>query len=220
MKQLHFHERGAHVVMYNATDRSLYDKYSEFNAIVEELERLGTEDLVRQGFSPDVVEHRLEMDLRYGNQLVTTAVVFDINRMNGVGDVLHMIRTFSDIYGQRYGEGSQAPEAGIRVQTIRVAAYVDGDAVQFESLEYDGERTVPTPIGHRKVHFVKESAPIDTPTYDAAALDHERVVPGPAIVTTENTTYLVEPTWRLEPTPQGAVWFLKDGQSSTPSAAS
>ena len=55
--------------------------------------------------------------------------VFDINRMNGVGDVLHMIRTFSDIYGQRYGEGSQAPEAGIRVQTIRVAAYVDGDAV-------------------------------------------------------------------------------------------
>ena len=95
------------------------------------------------------------MDMRYGNQLVTTAVVFDINRMNGVGDVLHMIRTFSDIYGQRYGEGSQAPEAGIRVQTIRVAAYVDGDAVQFESLEYDGERTVPTPISHRKVHFVE-----------------------------------------------------------------
>ena len=52
MKQLHFHERGAHVVMYNATDRSLYDKYSEFNAIVEELERLGTEDLVRRDSHP------------------------------------------------------------------------------------------------------------------------------------------------------------------------
>jgi N-methylhydantoinase A len=33
---------------------------------------------------------------------------------------------------------------------------------------------------------------------------------GPAIVITENTTYLVEPGWRLEPTQQGAVWFLRD----------
>ena len=32
----------------------------------------------------------------------------------------------------------------------------------------------------------------------------------PAIVITENTTYLVEPGWRLEPTQQGAVWFLRD----------
>ena len=91
--------------------------------------------------------------------------------MNGVGDVLHMIRTFSDIYGQRYGAGCQAPEAGIRVQTIRVAAYVDGDVVQFESLEYgrradhshaDRHRTGPLRRG--------ETAPVDTPIYDAAAL--------------------------------------------------
>ena len=49
MKQLHIHERGAHVVMYNATDRSLFDSYDRFNAIVEELEAKGREDLVRQG---------------------------------------------------------------------------------------------------------------------------------------------------------------------------
>jgi len=42
------------------------------------------------------------------------------------------------------------------------------------------------------------------------ALTHEDVIPGPAIVTTENTTFLVEPGWRLQPTRQGAVWFLQD----------
>ncbi|MGW0022905.1 hydantoinase/oxoprolinase family protein [Rhodococcus sp. NPDC003383] len=210
MKQLHIHERGVHVVLYNATTRALYDRYEEFNDIVAALEAKGAEDLRRQGITDDVIEHRLEMDLRYGNQLVTTAVSFDINRIHGVGDVLHLIRTFSDIYSQRYGEGSAAPEAGIRVQTIRVASYVNGDTVEFDSLHHGGERTLPVPIGHRDAHFVGHPRAISTAVYDAKALDARHVIPGPAIVTTENTTYLVEPGWRLEPSPQGAVWFLKD----------
>lgn len=210
MNQLHFHERGAHVVMYNATSRGLYDSYDEFNSIVQELEELGTADLVRQGLPVESVKHRLELDMRYGNQLVTTAVVMDISRLTGVGDVLRMIRTFSEIYAQRYGEGSEAPEAGIRVQTIRVASYVDGDAVQFEALEHTGDRTEPEPLSHRTMHFAKIDGPIDTPVYDQTALSDQNVIHGPALVTTENTTYLVEPGWRLEPTPQGAVWFLKN----------
>ncbi|MDX5454479.1 MAG: hydantoinase/oxoprolinase family protein, partial [Rhodococcus sp. (in: high G+C Gram-positive bacteria)] len=114
------------------------------------------------------------------------------------------------IYSKRYGEGSAAPEAGIRVQTIRVASYVNGETVEFDSLHHDGERTLPAPVGHRDVHFGAHPRAITTAIYDADALSHHHVIPGPAIVTTENTTYLVEPGWRLEPSPQGAVWFLKD----------
>jgi N-methylhydantoinase A len=65
-------------------------------------------------------------------------------------------------------------------------------------------------LSHHTVHFVDQDAPVDTPIYDQCALTHEHVIPGPAIVTTENTTFLVEPGWRLEPTRQGAVWFLQD----------
>ncbi|QGN58820.1 hydantoinase/oxoprolinase family protein [Nostocoides sp. HKS02] len=210
MRQLHFHERGAHVVLYNATTRALFDRYDELNAVVAELEARGLEDLVRQGFATKDVRYRLEMDMRYGNQLVTTAVVLDISRLNGVGDVLHTIRTFSDVYSHRYGSGSAAPEAGIRVQTIRVAAYVEGDVVSFDSLEAGGTRSCPVPTSHRLVHFVDHPNVLETPVYDQAALTAEHVITGPAIVTTENTTFLVEPGWRLEPTPQGAVWFLQD----------
>ncbi|GEL19230.1 hydantoinase/oxoprolinase family protein [Pseudonocardia asaccharolytica] len=210
MQPLHIHEQGAHVVLYNATNRSLYDRYDEFNVIVEGLEAKGREDLVRQGYDEADVRHRLEMDMRYGNQLVTTAVVFDVNRIHRVGDVLHLIRTFSEIYGERYGKGSEAPEAGVRVQTIRVASYVEGDTVKFESLDHVGERTTPAPVSAREAHFIGRAAPLLTPVYDASALSEQYVIAGPAIVTTENTTYLVEPGWRLEPTPQGAVWFLRD----------
>lgn len=210
MKPLHIHERGSHVVLYNPTDRSLYQSYDELNSVIQELEAKGKEDLIRQGYDAADIRYSLEMDMRYGNQLVTTAVVFDINRVNGVADVLHLIRTFSDIYGKRYGAGSQAPEAGIRAQTVRVSSYVDGDVVKFDSIDSGHDRTMPSPVGTRQVHFVKIDGAVDTPVYDAEALHHQHVIHGPAIVTTENTTYLVEPGWRLEPTSQGAVWFLKD----------
>jgi N-methylhydantoinase A len=211
MKQLHFHERGVHVTMYNPTNRSLYDDYAEFNAVVEELEARGREDLVRQGFRAEDVRHRLELDMRYGNQLLTQAVALeDIDRMNGVGDVLAMIKIFGDVYSHRFGASSAAPEAGIRCNTIRVASYVDGDVVNFESLQSGGERSEPTPVTRRDAHFIGHTGAIDTPVYDQTALTEKHVVHGPAIVTTENTTFLVEPGWRLEPTQQGAVWFLQD----------
>ena len=135
--------------MYNATDRSLYAELRRVEHVVEELEAKGKEDLIRQGYNAADIRYSLEMDMRYGNQLVTTAVVFDINRVNGVADVLHLIRTFSDIYGKRYGDGRQAPEAGIRAQTVRVSSYVDGDVVKFDSIDY----------GRRQDHAHARSAP-------------------------------------------------------------
>jgi len=208
LQPLHIHERSAYVVLYEPLQRTLYSQYATLNGFIAELEARGTEDLVRQGYAQEDVRFRLEMDMRYGNQLVTTAVAFDINRVEGVADVLHLIKTFSDIFGDRYGEGTQAPEAGIRVQTIRVASYVEGAVVEFESIEAGGARTEPVPLSHRAVHFTGLDGAVETPVYDAQSLHPEYVIHGPAIVTTESTTYLVEPGWRLEPTRQGAVWLL------------
>jgi N-methylhydantoinase A len=211
MKQLHFHERGVHITMYNATTRSLYANYAEFNSVVQELEDAGREDLIRQGFSEEDVRYRLELDMRYGNQLLTQAVALtDLHRINGVKEVLDIIKTFGDVYSHRFGASSAAPEAGIRCSTVRVASFVDGDVVNFESLEHGGARSAPTPVGSRTAHFIGIDDPIDTPVYDQDSLRPDRVIAGPAIVTTENTTFLVEPGWRLEPTAQGAVWFLQD----------
>ena len=210
MRPLHIHERSAYIVLYEPLKRNLYTAYDVLNGYISELEDKGAEDLVRQGYDRAEVKYRLEMDMRYGNQLVTTAVSFDINRVGGVADVLHLIKTFSDIFGERYGAGTQAPEAGIRVQTLRVASFIEGEVIEFDSILGGGQKTAPTPITSRPVHFTGIAGPVDTSVYDAEALRHDCVIHGPAIVTTENTTYLVEPGWRLEPTAQGAVWLLSD----------
>ncbi|HZM57550.1 MAG TPA: hydantoinase/oxoprolinase family protein, partial [Acidimicrobiales bacterium] len=212
MQPLHIHERSAYVILYEPLDRSLYDNYDELNGYIAELEQKGVEDLVRQGYDAEDVKFRLEMDMRYGNQLVTTAVAFDINRVEGVGDVLHLIKTFSDIFSDRYGQGTAAPEAGVRAQTIRVASYVDIPGIEFGEIhdEDERERTEPEPHSTRDVHFPGEVETVYTPVYDTNVLDSGRVIYGPAIVTTDSTTYLVERGWRLEPTAQGAVWLLAD----------
>ena len=49
---------------------------------------------------------------------------------------------------------------------------------------------------------------METAVFDETALEPGLAVPGPAIVTTPTTTYLVEPGWRIETGAHGAIWFL------------
>jgi N-methylhydantoinase A len=211
--QLHIHERTVPVVLFDASTRTVFTDFDRFNGIVAELEERGRRDLVRQGLPGKAVRHRLELDMRYGNQLVTMAVVADRNRLASVRDVVALMHLFADDYGRRFGAGSQSPEAGIRVSTIRVASYVEAETVEFDIALPGGSPVPATSIGSRQCHFVGVDGAVETPVYDATALEPGLVVHGPAAVTVPTTTYLVAPGWRLEPGGQGAIWFRKNASS-------
>jgi N-methylhydantoinase A len=207
--QLHIHERTVPVVLFDASTRALFTDFGRFNGVVAELEAKGRDDLLRQGLSGEAVQHRLELDMRYGNQLVTMAVTADRTRLQSVRDVVALMHMFADDYGRRFGQGSQSPEAGIRITTIRVASYVEGQTVEFDASLPDGQPAPATPAGSRRCHFPGTAGAVDTPVYDETALQPGLTVPGPAVVTSPTTTYLVEPGWRLETGAHGAIWFLK-----------
>ena len=207
--QLHIHERTVPVVLFDASTRALFTDFGRFNGIVAELEAKGRGDLLRQGLPGEAVQHRLELDMRYGNQLVTMAVTADRPRLRSVRDVVALMHMFADDYGRRFGQGSQSPKAGIRITTIRVASYVEGQTVEFDASLPDGEPAQATPAGSRRCHFAGTAGAVDTPVYDETALQPGLTVPGPAVVTSPTTTYLVEPGWRLETGAHGAIWFLK-----------
>jgi N-methylhydantoinase A len=207
--QLHIHERTVPVVLFDASARALFTDFGRFNGIVAELEAKGRGDLLRQGLPGEAVQHRLELDMRYGNQLVTMAVTADRPRLRSVRDVVALMHMFADDYGRRFGQGSQSPEAGIRITTIRVASYVEGQTVEFDASLPDGEPAPATSAGSRRCHFAGTAGAVDTPVYDETALQPGLTVPGPAVVTSPTTTYLVEPGWRLETGAHGAIWFLK-----------
>jgi N-methylhydantoinase A len=210
MNQLHIHEMNSWAVLFDANQQRFFTDYAGFNRSVEELERRGRDDLLRQGFTAGDIRYRLELDMRYGNQRVQTAVVTDLNRISSPQDVLKLIEQFHTRYGERFGKGSQAPEAGIRVNTIRVCAYVTHPGIAFADLRR-ASAGVPPPaaVARRACHFVGHAAALDTPVYDEAALAPGTRIDGPGIVVTRATTYLIEPGWRYQAAAQGAAWFTQ-----------
>jgi N-methylhydantoinase A len=210
MNQLHIHEMTAWAVLFDANQQRFFSDYERFNGIVAELERRGREDLLRQGFDAAQIGYRLELDMRYGNQRVETAVVTDLSRISGPGDVLKLIDQFHSRYGERFGAGSQTPEAGVRINTVRVCAFVQHSGIVFTGVK-PGEtwRAPPPPGAERRCHFVGHDKPVSTPVFGEDALVPGTRIEGPAIVVTRATTYLVEPGWRFDAAEQKAVWFTR-----------
>jgi N-methylhydantoinase A len=208
--QLHIHEQSTYTVLFHSGMKQLLTDYGPFNRIVADLEQRGREDLVRQGMAAERIKYRLELDMRYGNQRVETAVVTDLHRLHDVSDVLRLLEQFSARYGERFGEGSQSPEAGVRINTIRVCSFVEHEKVSFDQIKPLG-RSIPSPapLSRRKVHFVGHEGAVDTPVHGEDALKPGTVIAGPAIVTTRATTYLIEPGWTYEASNHGAVWFTR-----------
>ncbi|MEX0838438.1 MAG: hydantoinase/oxoprolinase family protein, partial [Parvibaculum sp.] len=209
MDQLHFHERSLYLSLYDSNTRRIFEDFDTFNELVEELEEKGRDDLLRQGVDPAAIRHRLELDMRYGNQLAQTAVVVPKNRLETADDLMEVLAIFSKDYGRRYGEGSQAPEAGIRINTIRVATFSSMSTLKFSDiLPKDGEiAPAPAAAQHKECHFVGHDGAMKTAFHDLADLAFGSVVEGPAVVISPSTTYLVEPAWRLKIGRHGAALF-------------
>ncbi|MFT3720288.1 hydantoinase/oxoprolinase family protein [Pseudorhodoferax sp.] len=211
VSQMHIHEMNTWTVLFNPNTKSFFSDYETFNHSVEELEQRGRTDLERQGMDPADIRYRLELDMRYGNQRVQTAVVTHLSRLTRQRDVLELMDQFHERYGERFGKGSQSPETGVRINTIRVCAYVEQPKVKFARLAITGEpKAPPEPVSSRACHFVGHDGAIDTPVYDERARAEGTEISGPAIITTRVTTYLVEPGWTFRAVAQGGAWFVRN----------
>ncbi|MEM8784435.1 MAG: hydantoinase/oxoprolinase family protein [Pseudomonadota bacterium] len=211
MNQLHIHERNVYLTIYNSLTKSLFTDYDYFNGIVEELEEAGRNDLLRQGLPLEAIRHRLELDLRYGDQLAETAVISPFSRMKSAEDMLDLLELFSHDYGKRFGEGSQSPEGGVRVNAIRVATYALSEPVQFSDiLPAKGDlKSAPEATEFHDCHFVGHGGPTKTGFYWYNDLSFGDVVAAPAVVSSDSTTFLVEPGWQLEVGKYGAGWIRR-----------
>src|SRR5690606_12250926 len=147
--------------------RQVLDDFTRINETVALLEELGREDLLRQGVAPAAIRVRVEFDMRYGNQLAQTAVVSPINRVRSDQDVMTLLDLFSANYQKRYGVGSAAPEAGIRVNVIRVLSYVEHAAVMLERAA-PRPAAMATPKSTRDCWYDGIEGPVSTRVYDVA----------------------------------------------------
>jgi N-methylhydantoinase A len=196
MNQLHIHETSLYLMVYDSNTRSLLDDFAVFNDSVTELAGRGREDLLRQGVNPAEIKSRVELDMRYGNQLTQIGVVSPFEKLTSQREVLTLLDLFSDLYAHRYGKGSQAPEAGVRINVIRVVSYVERDKVELQPTTAQ-RRPVSSGATLRECHYLNIDGPVKTNVYNSADLEEGHVIEGPALVETPRTTYLAEPGWQL-----------------------
>ena len=218
MSPLHFHEHTRMVPLCNMRKIGTKPKQMVFwtdfealNRIVAELEERGKAELARQGIAPERARHRLELDMRYGSQKMEAAIVMEKNRFEGIRDLLDLAGKLAANFESRFGKGTPAPESGVWIVNFRVATHVDDEPVAMGDVRPpEVKLPAPEPVGRRACHFVGRDGGIDTPCFDARALTPGVVIHGPAIIDAGDTTYLVEPGWRMEAAADGAVWFLRD----------
>jgi N-methylhydantoinase A len=210
MHQMHVHESSVYMWIYNARIERLLTDYSTINGVIEELEALGKEDLMRQGFDEDAISYSLEMDMRYGSQLAETSVTSPVQRLNSLEDMMALINMFSEDYGKRYGSGSQSPEAGIRINTIRVLSSVELTTIPLErSLEGTKKKAV-SPERTRQCYVPGRKGALDAGVFAVGDLSVGSVIKGPAVIESPRTTCLVEPGWTMTVGPQGSGWINRD----------
>ncbi|MFC4184719.1 hydantoinase/oxoprolinase family protein [Saccharococcus thermophilus] len=213
MNLVNIHEKSVFMNIYDSNTRSLFSEFDCFNQYVKELEEAGKEELLRQGIPAEAIQHRLELDMRYGNQLTQTSVISPVNRLNNMSDVLQLVEAFSVNYGERFGEGSQQPEAGIRINTIRVLSYVELDRVKFKK-PVEGPAKTPKPHSQRKCYFVDIEGPVLTNVYRTQTIEPGSVIEGPALVESPRTTYLIELGWKLVMGEQNSAWIVRTRKDS------
>lgn len=203
MNQLHIHERSLYLMLFDANTRSILDDFAVFNSTIAELEEKGRDDLLRQGVDPAEIRTKVELDMRYGNQLAQIGVTCPFERLETTEQVIQLLDVFSVSYARRFGEGSQAPEAGVRVNVIRVVSYVEHEHLDLPKSTLVSTAK-PAPRTTRLCHFSSVDVALETAVYDHDAIDEGMKVEGPALIETPHTTYLVEPGWTLTMGRQGA----------------
>lgn len=215
MDQLHIHEKSVFLSVYDSVTRAILSDPSEINAAIEELSEAGREDLRRQGVADEDIQLRVEVDMRYGNQQAQTAVVSKKSRFENVRDLMELVSVFSETYEKRFGQGSRAPEAGIRIQVVRVVAFVKHEQVPLQPYT-GGDKQEASATKHRPCYFEGQTDAIETPVYNQADLQPGAVIRGPALVESETSTFVVEPGWKLTVGLQGAAVMEREGTDKKP----
>jgi N-methylhydantoinase A len=133
--------------------------------------------------------------------------------MESAAQVIKLLDIFSANYAQRFGEGSQAPEAGVRINVIRVVSYVEHQRLDLQPSTLRIDR-VPVPRTERLCHFTQVEEGLMTRIYDQSAVAEGMTIEGPALVESPRTSYLVEPGWTLTMGRMGSAWLERTDAES------
>ena len=200
LDQEHMYEQSVFMELYDGEAQTYFDDFEQFNNIVEELQEEGRQDLVIEGFDDDEIQHEVEVDMQYGNQVYTNTAPVPTFPLGDKEDLLLLLNSFRESYGDTFGEVAHMPELGIRLRTIRVKSFVEKPKLEYtQSAKAATDGSGQTgPVEYRECYFDGQFR--DTPVHRGEDLG-ETNISGPAVVEYPRTTVVVNTDWEFDHKP-------------------
>jgi len=211
LDQEHMYEQSVFMELYDGEAQTYFDDFEQFNNIVEELQEEGRQDLVIEGFDDDEIQHEVEVDMQYGNQVYTNTAPVPTFPLGDKEDLLLLLNSFRESYGDTFGEVAHMPELGIRLRTIRVKSFVEKPKLEYtQSAKAATDGSGQTgPVEHRECYFDGQFR--DTPVHRGEDLG-ETNISGPAVVEYPRTTVVVNTDWEFDHKPNDVSYLRNYGQ--------
>lgn len=211
LDQMHMYEQSVYMNLFDGEERTYFDEYDRFNEVVNDLKSEGRRDLLDEGFDEEAIEYVVECDLKYGVQLQTTTAEAPVDTIESKSDLLRLIRSFRDSYGDNFGDEAHMPSSDINLITIRVQSLVEQPPMEYTETKgtaavTDGGGSSPTTDQTRSCYF--DGAFVETPIYRFGELESGSI-PGPAIVEHPETTIVVDDGWRFDLSTAGVSYLRK-----------
>jgi N-methylhydantoinase A len=177
--------------------RTLLQRHGAFdlaalNAVLSDLEAQARQWLAEEGIPPQAQRLERWADLRYANQGYEITVPVPAGPFTAA-TLAQTIDTLHQEHQRLYTYAS--PELPVELVNLRVSAQGPARPFALRSLHQNGV-TVPQPQT-RSVYFADAGGFVDCPVYDYSTLPAGFQLTGPAVITQDLATIVVEPQHRI-----------------------
>ncbi|UHQ95069.1 hydantoinase/oxoprolinase family protein [Haloterrigena alkaliphila] len=160
---------------------AVYDAY-------QELKQEATDWLVSEGVGEENHAFEYYADCRYYRQDVQMSIPIDVSNLRTDEGIAEIKDDFEARHEQRFGFSLDAP---LEIANLRVIGKGTIQGVTLEEREVGGEDPSEAEVGTQEVFF--DDSYHETPIYDRTLLRPGNAIAGPAIVTDDDSTVVVQP---------------------------
>lgn len=191
-------EKSRTMKIFQWATQSYSEDIEGFNGIVNELKDLAVRDLMLEGFSPEQIRFRLELDMRYGTQYNLTKVVSPCQNVKSPEDFRELCEAFTAAYSSIYSPEATFPVGGINVECFYLTAIVETGHPEMKPTKLGNAGPSKAAVREpREAYWGALGGFKETPVFAFEAMAPGNLVNGPALIEALDTTYVVEPGWRF-----------------------
>ena len=191
-------EQSRALQLFNWAQHRYLEDLESFNAVVRELRERALQDLRLEGYMDQQIQFQLELEMRYGSQYKLTRVEWPALLLESAESPQALCEAFTRRYAQIYSPEATFASGGINIESFCLTATVKAAPAMMQRLQSAAAvaQSGGESPGSRPVYYGPGIGYRDTVIWAWEDLRPGRLIDGPAIIESPNTTYFVEPGWR------------------------